>query len=294
MRIVYTTAVPERHVRPRGGRSESREIAELRLVRDRQPDLQAAVDMQIELIDVQRRVQARVAMPWFEWSTATVEAHNTSGAPLLRFDDVPIEPTDLRLMVRQTGEILQRHDSLDADDFTRVQALAREADVKAVIREWYERTARAPGRAVPAPPPADVLGEVLTLAVRPFLARCADVVQQRVDLSAWTHGYCPLCGDEPDLAVITPAAERWLICRRCTLRWQFDPLGCPYCDNRDRSRITSFATPDGQYRVYACDACRRYLKAFDGRHASRPVLPTVDGIATLPLDAAAQQRGYIG
>jgi formate dehydrogenase maturation protein FdhE len=62
--------------------------------------------------------------------------------------------------------------------------------------------------------------------------------------------------------------------------------------NNDRSRITSFATPDGQYRVYACDACQRYLKAYDGRRASRPVMPAVDSIATLPLDAAAMQRGY--
>ncbi len=292
MQIVYTTTVPDRHVRPRGGRSETREVTELRLVKERQPDLQAAVDMQIELIDMQRRVQARVAMPWFDWSTATVEAHNASGVPLLRFADVSIEPTDLRLMVRQTGEILRRHESLDDDDFARVQALARETNIKNTVQDWYQRTAHAP-RSEGAAPAENMLSEVLTIAVRPFLARCADLVQQRIDLSPWTHGYCPLCGDEPDFAVITPAAERWLICRRCTLRWRFDPLGCPYCGNCDRSRITSFATPDGQYRVYGCDVCQRYLKAFDGRSSSRPVMPTVDGIATLPLDAAAQQRGYI-
>ena len=48
------------------------------------------------------------------------------------------------------------------------------------------------------------------------------------------------------------------------------------------------------YRVYACDVCRRYLKAYDARNASRPVLVGVDTIATLPLDAAAMQRGYVG
>jgi len=40
--------------------------------------------------------------------------------------------------------------------------------------------------------------------------------------------------------------------------------------------------------------CRRYLKAYDGRHATRPVMVAVDSIATLPLDAAAIQRGYVG
>jgi FdhE protein len=77
-------------------------------------------------------------------------------------------------------------------------------------------------------------------------------------------------------------------------QWAFDPLACPFCANADRRRITSFATPDGRYRVYACDACRRYLKAYDGRNEARPVMVAVDSIATLPLDAAAMQRGYAG
>jgi len=128
--------------------------------------------------------------------------------------------------------------------------------------------------------------------MRPWLSRCAEVLQQRPELALWTHPHCALCGGEPDLAVITPSAERHLVCGRCTLRWKFAPLTCPYCQNSDRSRITSFATPDGQYRVYACDQCQRYLKAFDGRRARRPVMPLVDAIATLPLDAYAMQRGY--
>ena len=50
--------------------------------------------------------------------------------------------------------------------------------------------------------------------------------------------------------------------------------------------------PDRRYRVVACDDCRRYLKAYDSRAATRPVLPNVDTIATLPLDAALVQQGY--
>jgi hypothetical protein len=34
------------------------------------------------------------------------------------------------------------------------------------------------------------------------------------------------------------------------------------------------------------------LKAFDARRASRSVMPAVDAVATLPLDAAAMQKGY--
>ena len=91
-----------------------------------------------------------------------------------------------------------------------------------------------------------------------------------------------------------PNATRRLICGRCVAQWNFPSLVCPFCANDDRARITTFAARDGRYRVSACDACQRYLKAYDSRTASRPVMVVVDSIATLPLDAAAIQRGYVG
>ena len=75
-----------------------------------------------------------------------------------------------------------------------------------------------------------------------------------------------------------------LICGRCVAQWAFGAFTCPFCSNDDRALITSFATSDGRYRVSACNVCKRYLKAYDGRNASRPVMAAVDTIATLPLD----------
>lgn len=261
--------------------------------------------MHLELLDVQRRVQARIPLPSFDCNERLLADHQAAARPLLRFEEIPIELTDLRLVVRQTAEILHRFDALDDADNERIQAFGRDAALPSLIGDWYRATAErhvaasvaaTPGSAPGPAPVADVAGatldQVLTLALRPFLARCAEAVQQRPELAIWRHPYCPLCGGEPELAVITPAAERHLICSRCGLHWKFEPLTCPFCRNSDRARITSFATPDGQYRVYACDVCTRYLKAYDGRRARRPVMPVVDGVATLPLDAAAMQRGY--
>jgi formate dehydrogenase maturation protein FdhE len=228
--------------------------------------------------------------------------HQAEGRPVLRFEDIPLDLTDLRLMVRQTADVLRRFGALEEADYHEVQTLGRDMKLLTVVAEWYRsaaepQAATAGARAVAGQgveSGTGMLGQVLTQAMRPFLSRCAEVLQQRSDLGVWTHAHCALCGGEPDFAVITPAAERQLICSRCTLRWTFDALACPFCRNADRSRITSFATPDGRYRVYACDVCRRYLKAYDARRASRPVMPVVDGVATLPLDAAAIQRGYSG
>jgi hypothetical protein len=255
--------------------------------------------MHLELVELYRRVQGRVPIPSLAINADLMKRHTAEARPLLRFEDIPLDLTDLRLLVRQTADILRRHGALEDADYQRVQTLGRDMKLLAAAGDWYRSAAEAHAVAsvgIPAHTSSmtddAVVGQVLALAMRPFLSRCAEVLQQREELGTWTHPHCGLCGGEPDFAVITPAAERHLICSRCTLRWKFESLTCPYCRNAERARITSFATPDGQYRVYACDVCKRYLKAFDGRRATRPVMPMVDSVATLPLDAAAMQRGY--
>jgi hypothetical protein len=270
-------------------------------LRQHKPELSEAIDMHLELLQLQRRVQARVPLPWFGLNAQMLAQHAAEARPVLRFEDIPLELTELRLTVRQTSDVLKRYGTLEKPDYDRVQALGRDTTLLAVAARWYRMAAErhaAVGAGVDAPklestPIDPAVDQVMTLAMRPFLSRCAEVLQQSADLAMWTHPFCALCGGEPDLAAITPTAERHLICGRCTLRWKFDALTCPYCRNSDRSRITSFATADGQYRVYACDVCRRYLKTYDGRRAVRPVMPIADAVATLPLDAAAIQRGYV-
>lgn len=285
------TDPPSERPPDRPGRAESREVRELRELKNAQPDLASAADMQIELLGAQRRVQSRIPLP-----SATFDRRkpdNTECRPVLQFKDIPIDWTDFRLMVRQTADILRRFETLELPDYERLQALARDGQIEAVVAGWYE-SAMAPARrqSDARTPEKEMLDQVLLLAMRPFLARCAEALLPRLELSDWRQPCCPLCGGEPEFAFINPAAERLLICSRCTGQWRFDPITCPYCENSDRGRITSFTSRDGRYRIYACDECHRYLKAFDGRDGSRPAMLAVDSIATLPLDAAAIQRGY--
>jgi hypothetical protein len=295
---------------PRPPRAESREIVALREIRIAQPELASAVDMQIALVDMQRRVQGRVPLPWIQADPAWLLAQQQEGRPLVRFGDIPLEWSDFRLTLRQTADILRRFDALEPAEHQHIVALGRDGNaLEPIVSGWYEASSAAgtknpenqgnpenqenPRSRLPSGAPPS-LEQVLVLAIRPFLARCAEAMMQRVELSRWTHGHCPFCGWEPDFAVITPSADRRLICGRCVAQWAFGAHQCPFCMNDDRALITSFATRDGRYRVYGCDVCRRYLKAYDGRTATRPVMVAVDSIATLPLDAAAMQRGYSG
>jgi formate dehydrogenase maturation protein FdhE len=282
---MYHSTVPE----AQPPRSEPREIIELRRLKAEQPDLASAADLQIELLQLQRRVQSRVPLPAIRLDQDYLTALLRTG-PILQFDHLKIDWSDIRFLVRAVAAAMRTHEALDPAELGKVEAITRDAErLPIVVRAWYQASGPA---AATLPPDAEGLETVLLQAMRPILSRAADAILARLEANSWPHGNCPVCGGEPDLSFITPAADRLLICSRCLARWRFDQLTCPFCRNADRSRITSFASRDGQYRLYACDVCERYLKAYDGRRATRPVLPAVDSVATLPLDAAAIQRGY--
>jgi hypothetical protein len=261
---------------------------ELRRLVEEQPDLAAAANLQIELIQLQRRIQSRLRLPSIKLDTDYLNSLLGNG-PILQFEHLAVDWNDVRFLLRATAAAMRTHDALDDTDYRRAEALARDADkLPIAIRTWYE--AVRPGAA--GLDDQASLEPVIMQTMRPFLVRAAEAIMARSDLTEWEGGHCPLCGGEPDLAVITPAADRLLICSRCAARWRFAQLTCPFCMNDDRTRITSFASRDGQYRIQACDVCERYLKAYDARRATRPVMPAVDSVATLALDAAAMQRGY--
>ena len=99
---------------PRTSRPESREVIELKQLKLAQPELATAVDMQIALVEMQRRVQARVPLPWIQTDPEWLRTQHAAGRPVVRFADIPLDWTDFRLTLRQTADILQRFESARA------------------------------------------------------------------------------------------------------------------------------------------------------------------------------------
>ena len=254
---------------------------ELKALAERQPALAPAASLQVDLIEAVRRIQGRLTTPWIETTADDLRARLASGQTLLEFNQIAFDWNDVRLLTRQITDVLRRHEVIDAPTATALHAVGRSPSLPDVMKAWFEQQ-----------PIMDVemLGEVLAWAARPYLQRTAEVLQQRVSLEAWTRRICPVCAAEPEFSVITPSGERQLVCGRCHVRWQFNPIACPYCGNDDRTTIKSMATPDGMYRVMICSPCGRYIKALDARKSPRPLLPYADLIATLPMDAAVMKN----
>ena len=290
----YTAPMTQPH-RPRPERADSPELAAFRQLKVAQPELAGAVDMQVELVVMQHRVQARLSTPWLEFDAVWLARQLGEGRPILRFEELPFEWGEFRTLFRQVSEVLRRYDLLEQADLGHVQELIRNGrPTRDDVAVWYEETAsRKAGRPAAASSQTDAVGQVLALTARPFLARTIETLHQRVDLAPWTRPYCPYCGGDAELALLLRPGETRLACGRCTGVWPFPEHACPHCDNRLPRYQTSYASRDGRYRLIGCDACRRYIKAFDAQKADRPFMLDVDTIATLPLDAAALQRGYL-
>jgi len=67
----------------RAPRAEPREIVELRQLKAAQPELASAIDMQIALAEMQRRVQSRVPLPWIQVDPEWLRAQQAAGRPLV-------------------------------------------------------------------------------------------------------------------------------------------------------------------------------------------------------------------
>src|SRR5579871_6072142 len=101
-------------------RAEPREVVELKQLKTVQPEFASAVEMQLALVEMHRRVQSRVPLPWIQVDADWLQKQLAAGRPLVRFRDIPIEWTDFRLTFRQTADILHRHDALERADYNTI------------------------------------------------------------------------------------------------------------------------------------------------------------------------------
>lgn len=123
----------------------------------------------------------------------------------------------------------------------------------------------------------------------------------------WAHGHCPVCGSAPFMGylgkksgkdksenLLDTNGQRFHVCSFCRSEYRVKRLQCPFCLEEDHTKLEYFsAAEDPDYQVHVCHSCKGYIKLADFReYTSRPMLPAVDDLASLPLDIAAQQQGY--
>jgi len=113
------------------------------------------------------------------------------------------------------------------------------------------------------------------------------------DMAEMEKGYCPICGNLPDLAYLDKDGKRHLKCCFCSHEWNVKRLGCVFCEDNDKeNQHYFFNEEEKEYRVNLCDNCHNYIKLVDLRQIERAFYPKLEQITTLHLDMKARKKGY--
>lgn len=211
-----------------------------------------------------------------------------AGVPLLRSSSVAIDCLPAEKMIRSqvqrlTASLLPQL----AEEIRIVQAELRgELAAPHRVVSWLlgEDTfdSRSPG----------LLRYVGWTALSQYLRPLVDEFAKWRGEDRWLRSYCPTCGSPPAMAQLVgsdPGRQRFLACGCCATRWRYQRTKCPFCESQDDHRI-SIVTVEGEggLRIDYCEACRGYLKTYDGEGNEAVMLADW---TSFHLDVIARDRG---
>lgn len=231
------------------------------------------------------------------------------GVPLLHDLDLEIDPDAFRELmisiVRAIEEVLPVGCSPQGSDSS-PRAAARQVrlalhnhliDVESVLSY-----AAAGHRGLIAPVAralridTDMLWTVAQNALKPALrAWCRQLAPLAAEVE-WLKGACYVCGATATLGELRGGTgAKHLRCGQCGADWQHHRLRCMYCGNEDHRTLGYLMSREWESttRVDVCELCKGYLKVITAFAPAPPELLLFQDLATVMLDYAAQEQGYV-
>ena len=254
----------------------------------RQPDLASYYELHRKLLELQEQAKREIEVTLELADEEALLARTLQGLALISFPQLPVEAARFAGLAVDLAQVLVEYGvevgerTLPSDDAAWLSLAHQRFEMGQVTGEQeLEETATA------------LAAMAADLALIPYLEWAAEQVAPHVAQESWKRGYCPVCGGAPDLATLEEeSGARQLVCVRCNSCWLYDRVGCPFCGTTDHSQVVYYLSQDEVYRLYVCRACRRYLKTIDRRKTGRTLLPPVERLTTVAMDAAARQAGY--
>ena len=276
------------------GDTEREVLKTLRAAQEERPELASVLAFYADLYEVLYRAKTRLPAPRLG-DAAAQRARLEAGQPQLTFDRLGLEEAAFDSLVREVSAVLVGHNPSWAAEGEVWMPKRRLAQAREVFERWETLTAPS-GVSGDAADAGSALStgweaQAVAFALAAYLQRAADAGLPELDLERWFWAYCPVCGGQPNLALLDQErGGRRLICARCDGSWTYVRVGCPFCQSKEAQ--TYFPGGEGLYRLYVCPSCKRYLKTVDLRAARRPVYPVVERLLMVGMDLAAQQAGY--
>ena len=259
-------------------------LADLRKAKSIYPDLKEILDFYENLFQTQFTFKSRLAGQAEYWEKKEINLYDLkNGIPQIRFEELDLQPVPLLTLFRRIVKLMVPY----AGSPDNPEAEPSPEKVVEYAREIFLNG----DPLVTSGSLQDLVRSTSGFALAPYLQNACEWIRSQIPPHLWYREYCPICGGRPSFAALTSdSGSRTLLCARCLEEWKYDRIGCPYCKSND-SQIY-YPSSDGKHRLYVCEACNRYLKTVDVREGGQALCLPVEGIVTVSMDLAAQEKGY--
>ncbi|MDD3814323.1 MAG: formate dehydrogenase accessory protein FdhE [Desulfocapsaceae bacterium] len=107
--------------------------------------------------------------------------------------------------------------------------------------------------------------------------------------------FCPVCSSPPLASIVHSGGiengQRYLHCSLCAAEWHMVRVKCSNCQSTKEIAYHGIEGDSGAIKAETCDECQTYLKIMS-MERDPDIDPTVDDLATLPLDLLMDQAGF--
>lgn len=263
------------------------------------PRLKGIVDLYRHVFSAQRKFSRRIPDQLPHIQGGQVSYRIDQGQALIEPHELEMDLYILKEIMRELGRILDDKGERPVDNLSVFleEELEDDQRLQALVEAFLERDDAELSRLSESYSldPA-LLYLLLHISIAPFLWKKAGPLARNADLDQVPQGNCPVCGDLPVMGFLRPQdGLRVLECSLCGSRWGVPRMMCPFCGSTDEGKQKYiFNEGDAVRRVYLCEGCKKYIKitgAVDEKTEDL-VLPLED-LATVNLDQAAEERGYV-
>ncbi|MDQ3854789.1 MAG: formate dehydrogenase accessory protein FdhE [Chloroflexota bacterium] len=248
------------------------------------PEPSSGSTLAAELFELQRDQLAQLASSEQSSDLALIYDRLCAGSPAWTFEQLHIDPEACSRLWASAVELCLRDGALTSEQAEQLRrAGASSEQLMRLAAEWYEHPQGGTTSGARA-----LLPEMREISTKPWLWAAAARARPALARVEWTQRVCPVCGDNPDVAVMHRDGRRTLVCGRCDTSWTWKPVGCPYCDGGGSS-VEYHEGPVRGYYLQACQRCHRGLKTVDESVIGDEIVPAAERVYAAHLDDLAAQ-----
>lgn len=251
----------------------------------------SSLDVYVRLMELQDALQRELAGKYSSVNLEAVNASLQEGKPAFLSVDLGLEESELgRILERITG-LLKSELADAAESIARLEQAWRNGELSLVELgnnllmgdiEFAHKKAEEIGV------DHEILEAVSAWVMQVVFRALASQLGDKLDLSSWSSGRCPVCGGSTRLEFVDSDGTAHLKCQFCGEEWTYPAGKCPFCGNEKAELITSVSPGgDERFSLNVCHVCGMYWKVVDERIVGQGTPRELYDLWTFKLDLLA-------